>query len=44
MSYLIEGPADTPYEHCLFAFDLCLAPDYPMTPPKVTYRSMISQK
>ena len=33
---LISGPMDTPYTHGLFEFDICLPPQYPNVPPKVT--------
>ena len=44
LSWLIEGPRDTPYFNCLFAFDACLKPDHPLQAPKVAYKSMISKK
>lgn len=43
-SFLIEGPAETPYQYSLFAFDIILPMDYPLSPPKVTYRSTISNR
>lgn len=44
-SFAIEGPAGTPYEYCLFFFDICLPDGYPLTsPPKVHFKSAIKQK
>ena len=43
-SFLIEGPTDTPYRFCLFTFDIALPMDYPLSPPKVTYRSTINHR
>ena len=33
---LLIGPADTPYEAGCFEFDICLPPEYPNVPPKVS--------
>ncbi|CAG5094627.1 Oidioi.mRNA.OKI2018_I69.XSR.g13723.t1.cds [Oikopleura dioica] len=45
LSFAIEGPAGTPYEHCLFCFDICLPDGYPLTsPPKVRYRSTLDRR
>lgn len=35
----IIGSKDTPYEDCLFFFDLQLPEDYPVKPPKVYFHS-----
>jgi len=37
MKALIVGPADTPYEHGLFEFDILLPTQYPNVPPKGKY-------
>ncbi|XP_052265648.1 (E3-independent) E2 ubiquitin-conjugating enzyme-like isoform X2 [Dreissena polymorpha] len=44
LSVLVEGPAGTPYEDGLFAFDLYLPPDYPSSPPKLHYYSFCSER
>ena len=36
---LLVGPADTPYEAGCFEFDICLPPEYPNAPPKVSTHS-----
>lgn len=41
MSVLIAGPSDTPYEDCLFAFDVQFPADYPAKPPKFHYISYL---
>jgi len=33
---MITGPADTPYEHGCFIFDIFVPPHYPNVPPQVT--------
>ncbi|XP_048575848.1 (E3-independent) E2 ubiquitin-conjugating enzyme UBE2O isoform X2 [Nematostella vectensis] len=37
---MIEGPAGTPYDHGLFAFDILLPANYPDAPPSFHYLSM----
>jgi ubiquitin-conjugating enzyme E2 D/E len=37
----IIGPANTPYEDCLYFLSLALPPDYPFKPPKVTLLTSI---
>jgi len=39
---MMRGPHDTPYEHCLFCFDIRLNPDYPARPPQVFYRYTVA--
>ncbi|CAG5099447.1 Oidioi.mRNA.OKI2018_I69.XSR.g16529.t1.cds [Oikopleura dioica] len=42
LSFAIEGPPGTPYEFCIFTFDVLLPAGYPLTKaPKVHYRSTI---
>ncbi|KAJ3092442.1 hypothetical protein HK100_006943, partial [Physocladia obscura] len=36
---LIVGPESTPYEGCLFLFDVSLPPDFPTVPPLVHFHS-----
>lgn len=44
LSVLIEGPKNTPYEDGLFAFDIQLGHDYPITPPSCHYISYCSDR
>ncbi|XP_063708470.1 (E3-independent) E2 ubiquitin-conjugating enzyme UBE2O-like [Culicoides brevitarsis] len=44
ISALIEGPIDTPYEGCLFMFDIQLHKEHPKKPPKVHYWSFCENK
>jgi ubiquitin-conjugating enzyme E2 O len=44
MSVLIEGPKNTPYEDGLFAFDIQLVHDYPISPPLCHYISYCSDR
>lgn len=44
MSVLIEGPKNTPYEDGLFAFDIQLGHDYPVSPPLCHYISYCSDR
>ncbi|XP_063708122.1 (E3-independent) E2 ubiquitin-conjugating enzyme-like [Culicoides brevitarsis] len=44
ISALIEGPVDTPYEGCLFMFDIQLHKEHPKKPPKVHYWSFCRTK
>ncbi|VDP80591.1 unnamed protein product [Schistosoma curassoni] len=37
---MIIGASGTPYEHCLFFFDVGLPSSYPTTPPQVDYCSI----
>lgn len=39
LKVLIIGPADTPYEHGLFEFDLFCGSDFPQRPPKMFFRT-----
>ncbi|KAK2737470.1 ubiquitin-conjugating enzyme [Colletotrichum kahawae] len=39
MTFLIVGPAGTPYENWLFEFDLFCPMDYPQRPPQVFFRT-----
>ncbi|CAI0643396.1 unnamed protein product, partial [Colletotrichum noveboracense] len=39
MTFLIVGPAGTPYENGLFEFDLFCPMDYPQSPPYVFFRT-----
>ena len=39
LSVLIDGPVGTPYEDCVFLFDVCLPQDYPLSPPLLHYLS-----
>ncbi|KAI8303886.1 putative ubiquitin-conjugating enzyme protein 17 [Colletotrichum sp. SAR11_240] len=39
MTFLIVGPAGTPYENGLFEFDLFCPMDYPQSPPQVFFRT-----
>lgn len=41
---LIKGPAGTPYEDGLFAFDVQLPPDFPSMPPVFHYLSFCSDR
>ncbi|XP_018653959.1 ubiquitin-conjugating enzyme-related [Schistosoma mansoni] len=43
-SIMIIGASGTPYEHCLFFFDVGLASSYPTTPPQVHYYSFGNEK
>ena len=38
--FLVIGPNATPYENCMFVFDIKLDSDYPNSPPKVFYHCM----
>ncbi len=38
---LMIGPPETPYEGGTFKLELYLPEDYPMTPPKVLFRTKI---
>lgn len=38
------GPPSTPYEDCLFFFDVSVTPNYPHSAPKVKYLSYSTQK
>ncbi|KAH9590142.1 E2/E3 hybrid ubiquitin-protein ligase ube2o, variant 3 [Schistosoma haematobium] len=40
-SIMIIGASGTPYEHCLFFFDVGLPSSYPTTPPQVDYCSIL---
>lgn len=44
MSVLIKGPAATPYEDGLFAFDVHLPADFPSVPPVFHYLSFCSER
>lgn len=44
LSVLIEGPKSTPYEDGLFAFDIQLGHDYPISPPMCHYISYCSDR
>lgn len=44
LSVLIEGPKRTPYEDGLFAFDIQLGHDYPISPPLCHYISYCSDR
>lgn len=44
ISALVEGPEDTPYQGCLFIFDIQLSSEHPNKPPKVHYWSFCHQK
>lgn len=44
LSVLIEGPKFTPYEDGLFAFDIQLGHDYPISPPMCHYISYCSDR
>ncbi|CAG0915563.1 unnamed protein product [Notodromas monacha] len=44
LSAVIEGPSGTPYEGGLFFFDCQLPPDYPSSPPRVTYISYVTDR
>lgn len=39
MKILIVGPGESPYEHGLFEFDLFADDKYPLSPPKMTFRT-----
>ncbi|AEO56624.1 hypothetical protein MYCTH_2301747 [Thermothelomyces thermophilus ATCC 42464] len=39
LKVLIVGPADTPYEHGLFEFDMFCGSDFPQRPPKMFFRT-----
>ncbi|KAJ3351563.1 hypothetical protein HDU83_008827 [Entophlyctis luteolus] len=39
MRILLIGPDSTPYEGCLFKFDICLPQDFPNVPPLVHFHS-----
>ncbi|KAK4244547.1 hypothetical protein C7999DRAFT_43818 [Corynascus novoguineensis] len=39
LKILIIGPADTPYEHGLFEFDMFCGSDFPERPPKMFFRT-----
>lgn len=41
---MIVGPMGTPYEDCLFVFDLQLPDNYPLQPPVVHYHSYVSER
>ncbi|CAH8590947.1 unnamed protein product [Schistosoma turkestanicum] len=43
-SIMIVGASGTPYEHCLFFFDIGLPSSYPTTPPQVYYYSFGNEK
>ncbi|CAH8651449.1 unnamed protein product [Schistosoma haematobium] len=43
-SIMIIGASGTPYEHCLFFFDVGLPSSYPTTPPQVHYYSFGNEK
>lgn len=43
-SVLITGPNGTPYEDCLFVFDLRLPSNYPAQPPEVHYHAYCTDK
>ena len=43
-SILITGPSGTPYEDCLFLFDLRLPDNYPVSPPEVHYHSYCTDR
>jgi hypothetical protein len=36
---MIVGPADTPYEHGLFEFDMFCDNDFPKKPPQMFFRT-----
>jgi ubiquitin-protein ligase len=36
MRFVVAGPSGTPYAHGLFAFDMKIPNDYPLSPPSVT--------
>lgn len=44
LSVLIEGPKSTPYEDGLFAFDIQLGHDYPVSPPMCHFISYCSDR
>lgn len=44
LSVLIEGPKSTPYEDGLFAFDIQLGHDYPISPPMCHFISYCSDR
>ncbi|KAL2162953.1 hypothetical protein VTH06DRAFT_6789 [Thermothelomyces fergusii] len=39
LKVLIVGPADTPYEHGLFEFDMFCGRDFPQQPPQMFFRT-----
>ncbi|KAK4035221.1 hypothetical protein C8A01DRAFT_18093 [Parachaetomium inaequale] len=39
LKILIVGPADTPYEHGLFEFDMFVGSEFPKFPPKMYFRT-----
>lgn len=41
---MIVGPRGTPYEDCLFIFDIYLPPEYPQRPPLVHYLSYTNER
>ena len=43
-SFMIVGPARTPYEDGLFLFDVQLPADYPKSPPVFHYVSYCSER
>ncbi|TNN11160.1 (E3-independent) E2 ubiquitin-conjugating enzyme UBE2O [Schistosoma japonicum] len=43
-SIMIVGASGTPYEHCLFFFDIGLPSSYPTTPPQVHYYSFGNER
>ncbi|CAH8646144.1 unnamed protein product [Heterobilharzia americana] len=43
-SIMIIGASGTPYEHCLFFFDIGLPSSYPTTPPQVHYYSFGNER
>ena len=43
-SFMIVGPAKTPYEDGIFLFEAQLPPDYPKSPPVFHYVSYCSER
>lgn len=37
----MKGPAGSPYEEGLFLLDVCLPSEYPLKPPKITFRTPV---
>lgn len=44
ISTLIEGPINTPYEGCLFTFDIQLSNEHPNKPPRVHFHAFSTEK
>jgi ubiquitin-protein ligase len=40
---MLVGPSHTPYHDCLFFFDIIIPDTYPALPPKVHFRSQLSE-